>query len=176
MEKDLILNVEYLPINDVRPYFRNSRRNELTIDYVVASIREFGWQQPIVVDKNNTIVAGHSRWLAAQKLKYEFVPTVKFLGNQKEARYYRLLDNRSQENSDWDYDLLKGELLQIKDMPTGFTDQEIEKILGNSNVSYIEVEKTVFEIVVNCDNENEQQDLYEYITKDLKKPCRVLSI
>lgn len=176
MEKDLLLEVEYLPILDIRPYARNSRRNEQTIDQVVISLKTYGWKQPIVIDDNNTIVAGHSRWLAAQKIGYESVPVVRFKGTIKDARYYRLLDNRSQENSDWDYDLLKGELLEISDLPIGFTDQEIEKILGKSTISYVEAEKSVFEVVVYCDNENEQRELYDYIVKDLKKTCRVLSI
>jgi ParB-like chromosome segregation protein Spo0J len=177
LEKESILKVEYRDINDIRPYIKNSRRNSDTIDQVVISIENYGWQQPIVVDDYNTIVAGHSRWLAAKKLKYTQVPVVVFNGSAEQARYYRLLDNRSQENSDWDAELLKGELIDIGDLyPTGFTDKEIEKILGESDSKNELAVKTVFEVVVYCEDEQQQKDLYEYVITELDRPCRILSI
>ena len=177
MEEKSILKVDWIDIDSVHPYVRNSRRNDPTVAEVARSIEVFGWQQPIVVDDKNIIVAGHSRWRAARQLKQNQVPVVRFSGTNEQARYYRILDNRSQENSDWDMDLLRGELIDLDHQyPTGFTDQEIDKILGNSESQNNLAEKTVFEIVVTCENETQQQELYDYVSKDLKRECRVLSI
>jgi ParB-like chromosome segregation protein Spo0J len=177
LEKEFVLKAEIVPITSIRPYIRNSRKNDLTIDSVAVSIRQFGFQQPIVVDQNMTIVAGHSRWYAARKLGLEQVPICVFRGSDKEARYYRLLDNRSQENSDWDFDLLREELRRIPiDIETGFDDLEIAKILGESSTKLEAAKKTVFEVVVEVEDEQQQNTLYEYIEKELGKPCRILSI
>lgn len=177
MENKSVLTVEWIDCDDIRPYVRNSRRNDPTVAEVAKSIEQFGWQQPIVVDQNNIIVAGHSRWRAAKQLKQLKVPVIRFKGTSEQAHYYRILDNRSQENSDWDMDLLRGELIDLdRQYPTGFTDQEIDKILGASESQNKLAEKTVFEIVVTCENETQQQELYDYVSKELKRECRVLSI
>ena len=177
MAEESVLNVEWVDRDSVRPYVRNSRRNDPTVAEVAKSIEQFGWQQPIVIDQNNIIVAGHSRWRAAAQLKQSQVPVIRFKGTAEQAHYYRILDNRSQENSDWDLDLLRGELIDLdNEYATGFTDQEIDKILGQGESKNKLAEKTVFEIVVICESETQQQELYEYVIKELKRECRVLSI
>jgi ParB-like chromosome segregation protein Spo0J len=176
MSKEYVLNVEWVDIDQVRPYGRNSRKNEITVDVVVSSIKQYGWQQPIVVDDNWTIVAGHSRWQAAKKMNLSQVPVVKFDGTAKQAKEYRILDNRSQEESEWDADLLKSEMLDIRDLPTGFTDKEIDKLFGLDNSKNVQVEPTVFELVYYCDSEEQQRAIYEYVEKELSRPCRTLSI
>src|SRR5438270_3740106 len=101
------------PIERITPYRRNARKiPQEAVDKVAASIREFGWRQPVVVDGDGLIICGHTRLLAAQKLALPEVP-VHVADNLTSAqvRAYRLLDNRSHEESKVDFDLLGLELL-----------------------------------------------------------------
>src|SRR5499427_4474857 len=107
------LKVCWWPIDKVIPYARNSRKiPERAVDKVAASIKEFGFRVPIVVDKDGVIICGHTRLLAAKKLGLEEAP-VHVADNLTPAqvRAYRLLDNRSHEETSWDEDLLGLELL-----------------------------------------------------------------
>lgn len=115
-------------IADVKPYENNPRNNDSAVDAVAASIREFGWQQPIVVDKDGVIIAGHTRYKAARKLGLAEVPVVvadKLTEEQIKA--YRLADNKSGELADWDMEMLENELAGIADIDMslfGFTEEE----------------------------------------------------
>lgn len=103
------MKVEWISINKIIPYARNPRRNEgLPVAKVKASLKEFGWQQPIVVDKNMVIIVGHTRYLAAQELGAKEVP-VHIADNltATQAKAYRLADNKTGEFAAWDTELLK---------------------------------------------------------------------
>src|SRR6266567_6144851 len=134
------LQVCWWPIEKPIPYARNSRKiPQRAVDKVAASIREFGWRQPIVVDREGVIIVGHTRLLAAQKLGLKEAP-VHVADNLTPAqvRAYRLLDNRSHEESAWDEDLLGLELLDLKGMGvdldlTGFDSDEIDELLARAN-------------------------------------------
>src|SRR5580693_6032184 len=123
------------PIDRPIPYARNSRKiPQRAIDKVAASIQEFGFRQCIVVDKDRVIVVGHTRWLAAKKLGPREVP-VHVAGNLTPAQVkaYRLMDNRSHQESDRDPDLLGPELEELKGLDfdlelTGFDQREIEAL------------------------------------------------
>ena len=129
------------PIDKPIPYARNARNiPPSAIDKVAASIKEFGWRQPIVVDEEGVIICGHTRLLAARKLGLEMVP-VHVADNLTPAQVkaYRLLDNRSHEEGTWDLELLGAELadLQASDldlMLTGFDQDEIAKLLAEQSV------------------------------------------
>lgn len=172
MSNQLLL--EWVDRLSVKPYSRNSRKNEQTVAVVAESIQTYGWQQPIVVDQNMTIVAGHARWLAAGKLGLTTVPITRFTGDETAAREYRLLDNRVQEDSDWDRELLKTEIRDL-DLPTGFTEGEIESLLGENRLMDI-VEPTVFEVIVDVESEAQQEELYRWATEVEGRSCRVLTI
>src|SRR5579863_7192812 len=132
------LNVVWWPIEKPIPYARNSRKiPERAIDKVAASIREFGFRQAIVVDKDGVIICGHTRLLAAKKLALKQVP-VHVAANLTPAQVkaYRLMDNRSNQESDWDTDLLGPELEELRDLDfnlslTGFDPNEIEDFLAD---------------------------------------------
>src|ERR1700676_3955321 len=118
------------------PFARNARKiPQQAIDKVAASIQEFCFRQPIVVDKDSVIVCGHTRWLAAQKLGLEQVPVhVAENLSPAQVRAYRLLDNRSHEETSWDEDLLGLGLLDLKGMGVdldlaGFDSDEIDEYL-----------------------------------------------
>lgn len=105
------LKVQYWPIDDVHPYPNNPRNNDDAVEYVANSIREFGWQQPLVVDTDGTIIAGHTRLKAAKRLGMETVPVV-VADNLTPAQVnaYRLADNKVAEAATWDMEALAVEL------------------------------------------------------------------
>lgn len=108
------MNVEMRSLSDIRPYEKNPRHNDDAVQAVAASIREFGFQQPIVVDHAGVIIAGHTRYKAAKKLGLSKVPVVVADGlSDEQVRAYRLADNKTGELSFWDDDLLSQELQGI---------------------------------------------------------------
>ena len=131
------MDVVTLPIEQLIPYARNPRRNDDAIATVAASLAEFGWRQPIVVDEHMVIVAGHTRWAAAKRLGMTEVPVHIARGlTPAQVKAYRLMDNRSHENAEWDDALLKLELedLKLEDLDlalTGFDEQEIARLLAD---------------------------------------------
>lgn len=105
------MKVRETPIGDVRPYPGNPRVNDGAVEAVAASLREFGWQQPIVVDADGTIIAGHTRYKAAKRLGMETVPVVVASElTPEQVQAYRLADNKVGELATWDMGLLAGEL------------------------------------------------------------------
>lgn len=108
------------PIEQLIPYDKNARNNTQSIDKVAKSIKEFGFKVPIVIDKDNVVVAGHTRLEAAKKLEMKEVPCIvadDLTENQIKA--YRLADNRVAEFSLWDFQLLNEELESITDIDMG---------------------------------------------------------
>lgn len=109
--------LKWEPIKSIRPYEKNPRRNDEAVDAVAASIREFGWQQPIVVDRDGVIIAGHTRYKAAKKLKCDTVPVVVADDlTEDQVKAYRLADNKTGELAEWDMALLDDELAALTDM------------------------------------------------------------
>lgn len=105
------MKVEFRKLSEIKPYENNPRHNDSAVDAVAESIREFGFRQPIVVDKDGVIIVGHTRYKAALKLGLEQVPVhVATDLTPEQARAYRIADNRSSELSDWNYELLAIEL------------------------------------------------------------------
>ena len=129
------------PIDRPIPYARNSRKiPQRAIDKVAASIQEFGFRQCIVVDKDGVIICGHTRWLASKKLGLREVP-VHVAGNLTPAQVkaYRLMDNRSHQESDWDLQLLGPELEELQGLDfdlalTGFDERELEDLLADPDL------------------------------------------
>lgn len=108
------MDVKLWKIGDVKPYKKNPRRNDSAVDAVAASIQEFGWKQPIVVDKDGIIIAGHTRYKAAQKLGLKDVPVVVADDlTEEQVRAYRLADNKTGELAGWDFSALEEELSEF---------------------------------------------------------------
>ena len=108
--------IEWMPIGSVKPYDRNPRRNDDAVDAVANSIAEFGFKNPIIVDSDMVIIAGHTRLKAARKLGLKEVPVVIASDlTAEQARAFRLVDNRTAELADWDDDLLQEELDALMD-------------------------------------------------------------
>lgn len=111
------MNITMMGVQDIRPYEKNAKKHpEEQVEHIANSIREFGWQQPLVVDKDNVLVIGHGRLLAAKHLGLQEVPVVRAdqLTEQQIAAL-RLADNKTNE-SDWDFDLLDLELEGIDEI------------------------------------------------------------
>lgn len=129
--------MECWPIEKPTPYARNARQvPESAIAKVAASIKEFGWRQPIVVDAQGVIIAGHTRLLAAQRLEVPSVPVHVAEGlSEAQVKAYRLMDNRCHEETSWDEELLRLEFEELADMDldfalTGFDEDELVPLLA----------------------------------------------
>lgn len=104
-------------IKDLIPYEKNPRNNKEAVEYVAQSIKEFGFKVPIIIDSNNVIVAGHTRLIAAKKLKMKTVPCIVADDlSREQIKAFRLADNKVAEFSQWDFDLLDEELEDIFDI------------------------------------------------------------
>lgn len=125
------LNIIYKNIRDLHPYKKNAKKhNKEQVEQIANSIKEFGFTQPVVVDKDNNVVAGHGRILGAKKAGLKEVPTVSLDDlTEEQIKAYRLIDNKLNE-SEWDNKLLTeelGELTDLFDMDMfGFTNDVIE--------------------------------------------------
>jgi len=129
------MKIEMRKLSNVKPYEQNPRINDGAVDSVAASIKEFGFRQPIVVDKDGVIIIGHTRWKAAQKLGLEEVPVHVADLNTEKIRALRIADNKLHELSEWDLELLPIELKELQGMDVdlcslGFDLSELEKLLG----------------------------------------------
>ena len=128
-----ILTVVDRPIGKVIPYARNPRRKQ-AVAKVAASIAEFGWRQPIVVDEDGVVIVGHTRLEAARQLGNRKVPVHIARGmSEEQKRAYRLMDNRSHDDASWEEDLLRLELLELENAGydlelTGFDIEELERL------------------------------------------------
>ena len=120
-------------IVEIKPYENNPRHNESAIDAVASSIKEFGWKQPLVIDKDNVIVVGHTRWLAAKKLGLSEVPCLIASDlTDEQIAAYRLADNKTNELATWDFEKLKTELESISDIDMSqFGFEELEASLDD---------------------------------------------
>lgn len=129
------LAIKYKPIGDLVPYARNSRtHSEAQVAQIAASIKEFGWTNPVLLDGANGIIAGHGRVMAAQKLGEKQVPTIE-LGHldEHQKRAYIIADNKLALNAGWDDEMLSLEISDLKDAGydlrfTGFTQDEINQL------------------------------------------------
>ena len=156
-------------IDEIKPYENNPRNNDDAVDAVANSIKEFGWQQPIVVDIGGVIIAGHTRYKAAQKLGLKTVPVVvaKDL-TEEQVKAYRLADNKSGELAKWDDKLLEDELVGIDDIDMsqfGFDDDTPLDTVDEPTDEYAESEDDVdeddYNIEVSEESDVQQGQIYK---------------
>jgi len=129
----MFMQIQIVDINKILPYINNPRKN-LNIDKVASSIKEFGFQQPIVVDKDYTIIVGHTRFEAAKKLGLTEVPVQVADLTENQAKAYRIADNRLNQDASWDTKLLN---LEFNDLLSknfnldtlGFSNDELDNLL-----------------------------------------------
>ena len=129
------LKIEYIDTEKLIPYINNPRINDKAVDVVAASIKEFGFKNPIIIDKENVIIAGHTRLKAAKKLGMEEVPVIRVEDlTENQIKAFRIADNKTVEFAEWDMELLRLELEELEDMFTGFSEEEKEIIFSVSDI------------------------------------------
>lgn len=172
------IKIEYVEIDKIKPYGNNTKYHyDKQIKELTNSIKEFGFTQPIVLDINNTIIIGHCRYMAAKKLKLSEVPCIyiKNLSKQK-VKALRLIDNKLNE-SEWNLGLLKCELDEITELEMdnfGFIKFIYEETKNIENNLSIELKQN-YSIILECNNEKEQNQLYnEFSNRGYK--CRLLTL
>lgn len=129
------MNIEFIDLKDIKPYPNNPRINDKAVDRVAASINEFGFNSPIVVDKDLMIINGHTRYKASQKMNLEKIPVVIVESlTEEQIKAYRIADNKTAEYSEWDYEKLIQEIQELSDANydlelTGFDEDECLKMI-----------------------------------------------
>lgn len=145
------MEIDTVQVVDIVPYEANPRKNDNAVDVVAKSIKEFGFLVPVILDDTNTLVAGHTRIKAAIKLGIKEVPAIYASNlNKEQLRAFRIMDNKSSDYSTWDYNILKQEILELKEVIdidlTGFKEDEISffnsETDGPANNSYEEWRKS----------------------------------
>lgn len=168
------MNIKMMAIEDLKPYEKNPRKNDASVPKVMESIKKFGFKVPIVIDKDNVIVTGHTRYKASQKLGIKEVPCIIADDlTEEQIKAYRLADNKVSEFSVWDYDLLAGELGELSDSfdmgDFGFT-MDVEEMQGWDEEEEPEEQPAekkergyaiCYELTFN--NEEEQEEWYEFL-------------
>lgn len=133
------LTVVYKGVNELIPYVNNPRHNEVAVDKVASSIKEFGFKVPIIIDENNVIVAGHTRFKASKKLGLSEVPCIVSDDlSEAQIKAFRIADNKVSELATWDEELLSVELEQLVEMGydlalTGVENEELDELLGDED-------------------------------------------
>lgn len=167
------MQVEAKSIDEIKPYENNPRDNDDAVDAVANSIKEFGWQQPTVVDNEGVIIAGHTRYKAAKKLGLKHVPVVVADNlTPDQVKAYRLADNKTAELADWDMDLLNDELDQIRNIDMsdfGFDEVNDDNVddydFDNEAVPDDDVPVSTYALNVVCKDEDQQEKLFDELQK-----------
>lgn len=142
------MKVQNIPLDDVKPYWRNPRKNEGAIEAVKKSIQDYGFNQPLILDAKKVIIAGHTRYKALLELGYKDAPCVIVDLPPAKAKEYRIADNKTSELSEWDMDALIPELREIEgvaSMQVFFPDLDLQSLLEDTAtvaaVTTAEIEK-----------------------------------
>lgn len=152
------MKVQEKALEEIRPYENNPRKNEPAVEKVAESLREFGWQQPIVVDADGVIIAGHTRWRAARRLGMQTAPVVVAENlTEEQVRAYRLADNKTNEFASWDIDLLDSELLSIDDIDMELFGFDMTAVADRA----AEVQEDDYEVQVPKTPTTKPGDIYE---------------
>lgn len=161
-------NIVYKPIKELKPYKKNAKKHpKEQVEQIANSIKEFGFTQPVLIDKNNCVVAGHGRILGAKKAGLKEVPTLCLDDlTEEQIKAYRLADNKLNE-SDWDFNLLDEELGMLADdvdmsmFGFDFSEEEQKK---EKKVEF-KVKKQN-KVIVECISARQAEDLYERLVME----------
>ena len=172
------MNIVNKNVNELIPYEKNTKKHDKTqIKNVATSITKYGFVQPIVIDKNNVVIIGHCRLLAAKQLNMDAVPCVCADDlTEEEVNALRIVDNKTNE-SDWDMDILPDELLSVDlgdfefDFDAGMDDVEEAQPVEREDLSSKVGE--MYQIIIECESELQQEELYYKLTEEGLQ-CRTL--
>lgn len=166
-------------IDELIPYENNPRFNDDAVEYVANSIKQFGFKVPIIIDKNNVIVAGHTRYKASLELGLEEVPTIVADDlTEEQVKAFRLADNKVSEKAEWNFELLDEELASITQVQMnefGFILQDLEEVVDElENLYTTKINIPTYE--VNGDEPTIEEMLDESKTNELIEEINKLNI
>lgn len=163
------LNIKYKPIKELKPYKKNAKKhNKEQVEQIANSIKEFGFTQPVIIDKNNSVVAGHGRILGARKAGLKQVPTVCLDDlTEEQIKAYRLVDNKLNE-SEWDYSLLDEEFENLtEDIDMNLFGFDLVEEIEQEEVEKVEFEKRkIYKLIVEFENKKASEKLYKKLSSE----------
>lgn len=173
------LNIIYKNIKELKPYKKNAKKHSKEqVEQIANSIKEFGFTQPVIIDKNNCVVAGHGRILGAKKARLKQVPTVTLEElTEEQIKAYRLVDNKLNE-SEWDYSLFDEELENLTediDMNLFGFEMEEQQDDETENKKKVEFEiKEKYEVHIICKDEKQMEQVFNKV-KGYGQECKLVS-
>ena len=177
------MKIEMLPISELTAYANNANKHsDAQITLLRKSMNEYGWTQPVLVDADNVVIAGHGRIEAAMREGIPAAPVIRLADlSEDQVRAYRLADNKLAEYAEWDRHLLASELESLLDVGfdlemTGFDKKEMADLMVSMDDENAEIAETVdpiHQVVVECADEAEQERAYELLVAEGFK-CRSL--
>ncbi len=180
----MTLQIEYKKIDDLIPYIKNSRTHSpQQIQQLAASIKEFGWTNPILLDGDNGIIAGHGRLAAARLLNQNEVPTIQLNGlNENQKRAYIIADNKLALNAGWDIEFLNLEIKDLQDAGfdlnlMGFSAEELKEFAPNEDKVIEDMDikdESRNLLMIECISEHELQNLFEEM-QERGFECKILN-
>ena len=173
------MEIRNISLSELKEYENNPRLiNDEAVDRVAASIKEFGFKVPIIVDENNVIVAGHTRKLAAQSIGMDEIPVIIADDlTEEQIKAFRLADNKVAEFSEWDFDLLSDEIngLDIDMDDFGFDEiEEKDNVEEEEDTSSVDLDENVV-IVVEADTESKLEEIFSELVEEGYQ-CRLLTL
>lgn len=176
-------DVQRRKTSELTPYAKNARTHSATqIAEIAASIQQWGWTMPVLVDEAGIIIAGHGRVMAAAELGIDEIPVMVAAGwSDEQRRAYVIFDNKVALNASWDSELLALEISDLKSVGfdlglTGFSKREIDRNLKSLEVTPAASELSddlVFRVVVDCRDETHQAEMLERLERE-GITCRAL--
>ena len=178
MQQNKDLNIVYKPIKELKPYKKNAKKHSKEqVEQIANSIKEFGFTQPVIIDKNNCVVAGHGRILGAKKAGLKQVPTVCLEDlTEEQIKAYRLVDNKLNE-SEWDYSLLDEELENLTedidmdlfgfDLAEEIEQEEVEVEVKDDTIKYFSDEQIIKQAL---DDFTPFKSLEQFVSSIIDKP------
>ena len=171
------LNIVYKPIKELKPYKKNAKKHSKEqVEQIANSIKEFGFTQPVIIDKHNSVVAGHGRILGAKKAGLKQVPTVCLEDlTEEQIKAYRLVDNKLNE-SEWNYSLLDEELENLTediDMDLFGFDEDVDLTNAFDYETKDKIEKNFF-VVSLAFPKDEKEVIMKYLNKNKEKVQEII--
>ena len=182
MEK---MKMQMLSVDEIIPYENNPRNNQKAVQVVAKSIREFGFRNPVVVDKNNVVIVGHTRLEASKVLGYKEVPVIIADDlSDEQVKAFRIMDNKSSEFAEWDYDKLLADVNDLIEQNydidlTGFDEVELSSVIDVAleiEEQKIEEEKPEVDFPIGLNEEHSYVMLYFDTKEDWKRAKEVFGL
>lgn len=165
------MQVEYIKLESIKPYKNNSKKHpQEQIEQIKKSIKDLGFNDPIGIDENNTIIEGHGRFIALQQLGYKEAPCIRITGlTEQQKKAYILVHNKLTMNTGFDMETLEKEIEQIKSIDLGVYDFEVYKPEEIQEIQTEGNDSEIFTIVLNLNEEqyNTLMELSERIEKEV---------